>query len=162
MGYSAEDLAIHKTTHHQNIFKLMVKDIIDLIARICIAFIFLFEAYDSLFYYQDTKERMASYGLTWRQDLLLTGAIIILILGGTLVLIGYRSSFGAILLLLYWVPLTFIVHSFWNDPDDIRRIQSILFIKNIAIIGGLLTVLVNGSGRFSIRRLFATFRVRGT
>lgn len=140
----------------------MVKDIIDLIARICIAFIFLFEAYDSIFYYQDTKEKMASYGLTWRQDLLLVGAIVLLILGGTLIIIGYRSSFGAILLLLYWIPITFIVHSFWNDPEEVRRLQSILFMKNIAIIGGLLTVLVNGSGRFSIKRLFATFKVPGT
>ena len=140
----------------------MVKDIIDLIARVFIAFIFLFEAYDALFYYQDTKERMASYGLTWQPNLLLTGAIIILILGGTLILIGYRSSFGAILLLLYWIPLTLVVHSFWNDPEDIRRIQSILFMKNVAITGGLLMVFVNGSGRFSVRRLFATFKVRGT
>jgi uncharacterized membrane protein YphA (DoxX/SURF4 family) len=33
-------------------------------------------------------------------------------------------------------------------------------MKNIAIAGGLLSVLVNGSGKISIRRLFATFRVR--
>ena len=138
-----------------------MKDILDLIGRTLIAFIFLFDAYDTIFYFQDTRETMMSYGLTWRPDLLLFGGIFILLLGGTLVLIGYRSSLGAVLLLLYWVPVTFIVHSFWNDPEEIRRIQSVLFMKNLAIVGGLLMVLVNGSGRFSVRRLFATSRVPG-
>ena len=138
-----------------------MKDVLDLIGRVLISFIFLFDAFDSIFYFKDTKETMISYGLTWHPDFLLISGILILLLGGTLVLIGYRSGFGAILLLLYWVPVTFIVHSFWNDPEDIRRLQSVLFTKNLAIIGGLLMVLVNGSGRFSVRRLFATFRVPG-
>ncbi len=136
-----------------------MKDIIDLIARVLIAFIFLFEAYDAIAFFNDNKEEMTSYGLTWNQDMLLLGAIFLLILGGILVLIGYRSSFGALLLLLYWVPLTFIVHSWWNDPQEIQREQSFDFMKNIAIMGGLLMIIVNGSGRYSIRRLFATTRV---
>ena len=139
-----------------------MKDILDLIARFLLSFIFIFDAYDSIFYFEKTKEKMTHYGLTWQQDMLLIGAIFLLILGGVLILIGYRSSFGAFLLLLYWVPLTFIVHSFWNDPEEARRLQSLLFSKNIAIIGGLLMVFVNGSGKYSVRRLFATSKVRGT
>ncbi len=136
-----------------------MKDTIDLIARICIALIFLFEAYDSIIFFKSTKESMTQYGITWNQDMLLIVSIFLLILGGILVLIGYRSGFGAVLLLLYWIPLTFIVHSWWNDPIDIQREQSIDFMKNIAIAGGLLMIIVNGSGRFSVRRLFATTRV---
>lgn len=139
-----------------------MKDLIDLIGRIFLAFLFLYEAYDSIFYFKETQAKMTQYGLTWNQDLLLIGAIFLLLLGGTLVLIGYRTSFGAFLLLMYWVPLTFIIHSFWNDPEPYRRLQAILFMKNIAITGGLLMVWVNGSGRYSIKRLFATTRVRGT
>ena len=105
---------------------------------------------------------MTAYGLTWRQDLLLFGAIFGLILGGTLILIGYRSGLGAILVLLYWIPITFIVHSFWNDPPDVKRIEAIHFMKNLAITGGVLMLWVNGSGRYSIKRLFATFKVPGT
>ncbi|MCB0627354.1 MAG: DoxX family protein, partial [Saprospiraceae bacterium] len=71
-------------------------------------------------------------------------------------------GFGVLLLLLYWLPVTFIVHSFWNDPEPEKRLQAILFMKNIAVVGGLLMVWVNGSGRFSIRRLFATTRVPGS
>ena len=136
-----------------------MKDVLDLIGRIFISFIFLYEAYDSIKFFGATKEAMEDYGMTWNQDLLLGFSIFILILGGVLVLIGYRSAFGAVLLLLYWIPLTFIVHSFWNDAEQFRRYESIAFMKNIAIIGGLLMILVNGSGRFSIRRLFATTHV---
>ena len=53
-----------------------MKNLIDLIARIFIALIFLFEAFDSTIYFQDTQEKMTTYGITWRQDLLLVGAII--------------------------------------------------------------------------------------
>ncbi len=136
-----------------------MKDIFDLMARVFIALIFLFEAYDSVKFFKSTKITMTEYGITWQQDFLLSIAIFLLLLGGTLVLIGYRSGFGAVLLLVYWVPVTFIVHSWWNDPIDIQREESIAFMKNIAIIGGLLMILVNGSGRYSIRRLFATTRV---
>ena len=138
-----------------------MKDGLDLLGRLLIAFIFLFEAYDSIYYFKQTKETMASYGLTWNQDLMLYGAIFLLVVGGLLVLIGYRSSFGAILLLMYWIPTTFIVYSFWNDPEDIRRVNSQHFMKNLAILGGLLIVLVNGSGRYSIKRIFATTKVPG-
>lgn len=136
-----------------------MKDIADLIGRILISFIFFYEAYDSIAFFESTKQTMSDYGITWQQDVLLLGAIFILILGATLLLIGYRSGFGAFLLMLYWIPVTFIVHSWWNDPPGIQRTEAILFMKNIAIIGGLLLILVNGSGRFSVRRLFATTRV---
>lgn len=136
-----------------------MKDIIDLIGRILISVIFLYEAYDALFYYQDNIDSMTSYGVTWNQDLLMVGTILCLVLGGTLLLLGYRPGLGAFLILLYWIPVTFIAHSFWNDPPDQQRIQAILFMKNLAIIGGLMLVYVNGSGRFSVKRLFATTRV---
>ena len=137
-----------------------MKDFTDLIARILIACIFLFEAYDSIKFFKSTKLLMTDYGITWQQDILLIGAIFLLILGGVLVLIGYRSALGAVLLLLYWVPVTLIVHSWWNDPIELQRQESIAFMKNIAIVGGLLMIFVNGSGKYSIRRLFATTRVK--
>lgn len=137
-----------------------MKNIFDLIGRIFLSVIFLFEAYDSMRYFHDTKEQMSAYGLVWQQDFLLTCAIIALILGGVLVLIGYRSTFGAILLLLYWVPVTLLVHDFWNMPKESLRLESIIFMKNLAIAGGLLIMVVNGSGKYSVKRLLATTRVR--
>lgn len=155
-----------------------MKDFIDLLGRVFIAFIFLYEAYDSIFFFKETKLKMGFYGLTWNQDMLLYGAIFVLLLGGVLVLIGYRSGLGAFLLLMYWIPVTLIVHNFWNIPFDCvadiscpqiqlegqeiyRRMQGVIFMKNLAITGGLLMILVNGSGKLSVRRLFATTKVPG-
>ncbi|TNE47004.1 MAG: DoxX family protein [Bacteroidetes bacterium] len=136
-----------------------MRDITDLIGRIFLSAIFLFEAVDSTLYFEKTKLTMTQYGLTWSQDMLLYGAILFLLMGGLMVLTGYRSTLGAILLLCYWVPVTFIVHDFWLYPKAELRLQSILFMKNIAITGGLLMLIGKGSGRFSIRRLLATTRV---
>lgn len=103
---------------------------------------------------------MTVLGLDWNQDLLLSGAIFLLALGGLMVLFGYRSTLGAIMLLMYWVPVTFMVHDFWNCTTKAElRNESILFMNNIAIIGGLLMLVGKGSGRYSIRRLLATTRV---
>ena len=136
-----------------------MKDILDLIARICVSVIFLYEAYDSVAFGQATKARMTDYGITWQQDYLFVFAVTFLIVGAIFMLIGYRAKFAAVLLLLYWVPLTFIVHSFWNDDESIRRIQSIFFMRNIAIAGGLLMIYVHGSGKYSVRRLLDSRRI---
>lgn len=136
-----------------------MKNIIDLIGRILLSFIFLFEAYDSIAHFAKTKAIMASYGITWQPDFLLSGAIFLLVVGGILLLLGYRTTFGASLLLIYWIPATFIVHSFWNDPPELVRAESQIFMKNLAIMGGLLLVLVNDSGKYSVRRIFSTTKV---
>ncbi len=102
---------------------------------------------------------MTDYGITWNQDMLLVGVIIFLLIGGILVLIGYRVGLGVTMLLIYWIPVTFIVHSWWQYPEEMKRLQAIMFMKNIAITGGLLMLLVNGAGRFSVKRLFATTNV---
>lgn len=130
-----------------------MKDVVDLIGRVFISLIFFWEAYDSISYFDAVKRTMSLYSITWNQDFLLYTTIVILILGAFMVLVGYKSAFGAFLLLLYWVPVTFMVYSFWNDPVSERRITSILFMKNVAIIGGLLIILARGSGRFSIKRM---------
>ncbi|MBN8684926.1 MAG: DoxX family protein [Chitinophagales bacterium] len=136
-----------------------MRDIIDLIGRIFLSAIFIFEAVDTILYIDKTKEVMTKYGLTWQQDMLLNGTIILLVLGGLMVLTGYRSTLGAFMLLLYWAPVTFLVHDFWNYPKDQLRMQSILFMKDVAIIGGLLMLAGKGSGRWAIKRLLATTRV---
>lgn len=138
-----------------------MKDILDLLGRFCISIIFFFEAYDKLWFQTATKATMTEYGITWHQNALMWGGCLSLILGATLILVGYRSAVGAILILAYWIPLTIILDKFWIYEDhDIRRNVSLHFMKNIAIIGGLLMVLVNGSGRYSIKRLLATTYVR--
>jgi putative oxidoreductase len=137
-----------------------MRDITDLIGRICLSAIFIFEAIDSTFFFDKTREAMTEHGLVWSQDMLLYCGIFLLTVGGLMVLLGYRATLGGIMLLMYWVPVTFIMYDFWNyDNRSEFREQSILFMKNVAIIGGLLMLVGKGSGRYSIKRLLATTRV---
>ncbi len=136
-----------------------MKHVFDLIARMMLSAIFIFEVYDSISYYGKTKNTMDVYGITWNQDFLLLSVIALLVLGASLVLIGYYANLGAVLLLCYIIPVTFIVYSFWNDPQEVKRIQSIMFMKNIAIIGGLLLLMVNGAGKYSVKRLVHVLRL---
>ncbi len=130
-----------------------MKDIADLLGRIFIAFLFIYEALDSLVFYDKTKATMSLYGLTWHQDFLLVTIIFILLFGAILVLIGYYANFGAILLILYWLPFTLIVYSFWDDPQEEQRKNAVFFMRNLAMIGGLLLLMANGAGKYSIKRL---------
>jgi putative oxidoreductase len=131
----------------------------DLIGRIMMSAIFVFEAIDSIMYAEQTKVTMAEYGIFWKQDLLLYGSITMLIIGALMLLTGYRIKFGVWLLLLYWIPLTCIVYSFWNDPVEIQRLNAIFFMRNIAIAGGLLIIAANGAGKYSIKRIMRVSKI---
>jgi putative oxidoreductase len=136
-----------------------MRDITDLIGRIFLSAIFIFEAIDSARYFDTTRANVQEH-LGSTPEIWLYAAIFCLAVGGILVLLGYRSTLGAIMLLTYWVPVTFMVHDFWNaESTEELREQSILFMKNFAIIGGLLMLVGKGSGRYSIKRLLATTRV---
>lgn len=103
---------------------------------------------------EKTKVTMAEYGITWKPDLLLYTSIVALMIGAIMLLIGYRIRLGVWLLLLYWVPVTFIVYSFWNDPVELQRLHAIMFMKNIAVAGGLFMIAAHGGGKYSVQRLF--------
>ena len=141
-----------------SIFATM-KGISDLLGRIFLGIIFIYEALDTLFFYQNTKATMAEYGITFMPDILLVTTLVILIVGALLVVIGYYARVGAFLLLLYWLPFTLIVFSFWNDPPDLQRINALNFMRNLAVMGGLLLLLANGSGEYSVRRLIHVMRL---
>src|SRR4030095_10158456 len=96
----------------------LMSHVFDLLGRLLMSAIFIFEAIDSILYAEQTKATMSQYGIVWRQDFLLYLSIIMLIVGALMVLTGYRIKFGVWLLLLYWLPVTCIVYSFWNDPPD--------------------------------------------
>ena len=136
-----------------------MNNIFDLVGRILISAIFFYEGIDSILYAEKMKLTMADYGITWQPDFLLYSSIVFLMIGATMVIIGYRIRFGVWLLLIYWLPVTFIVYSFWNDPVSEQRLHAILFMKNIAVAGGLLMIAAHGGGKYSIQRLFRVTRI---
>ena len=139
-----------------------MKNFLDLLGRAFLSVIFYFEAFDKIFFRDATCKSMAQHGITWNQDLLIDGSAACLILGATLILIGYRAAMGAWLILFYWIPLTIMLNKFWLIPitdHETRRNVSLHFMKNMAIVGGLLQIIANGVGSISVRKLLATTKV---
>lgn len=92
---------------------------------------------------------MASKGLTM-VPLLLIIAALIEIIGGVALLVGFRTRIAGAILLLYLIPVTLIMHDFWNLAGPDRQQQIVEFLKNLGIFGGLFYVISVGSGRFSM------------
>lgn len=126
-----------------------MKDIIDLLGRIFISSIFLYQAVVNILEAVSVKKEMIEYSVN-RIDFLFATGIVLMIIGGLSVLIGYRAKLGAMLLLVFLVPSTL---TYYFDFSD--ELQQQMFIRNIAIIGGLLMIVANGSGRYSIKRMLA-------
>lgn len=80
-------------------------------------------------------------------ELLVGLATLLKLVGGLSVLTGYRCRLGALLLLIFMVPATVIFHAFWLMPDAQVALQQQMFLKNLAIIGGLLYVMIIGKGK---------------
>ena len=76
---------------------------------------------------------------------------ILLFLGGLSVLLGFHARVGAILLALFLVPVTLVMHAFWAvDDAGAAQVQQIMFMKNLALLGGTLLILHFGSGPISL------------
>jgi putative oxidoreductase len=136
-----------------------MKDIIDLLGRLFLAAVFFFEGIDTTISRTHTYKIMTFYGFTWQQDFLYQSAIFVLLLGATLIALGYRVGLGTILVLCFWIPVTFTVYSFWTADAAHRDYELMMFIKNLSIMGGLLILAAHGAGKYSIKRLLATTRV---
>ena len=71
--------------------------------------------------------------------------------GGLSVLLGYRAKIGAWMLVLFLIPVTFMMHRFWGVADpQAAQMQMIMFMKNISMLGGALLITQFGAGPASI------------
>ena len=71
---------------------------------------------------------------------------------------GVATRYGALLGTLYVLIATALAHRYWEYPQAQQMAQYTQFIKNLAIMGGLLLLFVYGAGRFSIDRMLAEKR----
>ena len=119
-----------------------MNSIIHLIGRILLASVFLFTALGSKIPdFQRVTERMAAEGVPFPASMLV-GAIIFLLVGSLFLIAGFKARTGAGLLLVFTILGTYYFHDFWTctDPEQMQQhLQS--FMKNLAIIGGLLLVI---------------------
>jgi putative oxidoreductase len=75
---------------------------------------------------------------------------IIALVGGVCIMLGYRARFGALLLLVFLVPVTLVMHKFWGLPDPQAAMQRVHFMKNVSLIGACLMIMHFGSGPYSL------------
>ena len=136
-----------------NFFEAMMNqysNALALLGRILMALIFVVSGWGKIAGFAGTAAFMANRGLPAPEALLVL--TIIIELGGSLLLvIGWKARWAALALFLFTIPVTLVFHNFWamTDAQEIAQNQ-IHFLKNLALMGGLLMVVASGPGRYSI------------
>jgi len=115
-----------------------------LIGRILLVLIFLQSGIGKIGNFEGTAKYMASFGMPYA-NFFLVGAILFELVGSIAVILGYFTRFGALLILIFFVPTTLIFHTNFAD-----QVQMIMFMKNVSMFGGCLILLSQGPGRLSI------------
>jgi putative oxidoreductase len=114
-----------------------------LIGRILLAFIFVNAGIAKLLAPAATMKYMAAGGLppSIIPELFVLSVVVELI-GGILLIVGYQASLVAFIMFLWCIPVTVMFH--------VMTGQTMEWHKNLAFMGGLLMVAVLGPGGFSV------------
>lgn len=76
---------------------------------------------------------------------------VIALLGGLSILLGFKAKYGAWLIVLFLVPVSFKMHDFWNAADPMAIMtQQVMFMKNVSMLGAALMIAHFGSGPLSV------------
>jgi putative oxidoreductase len=67
-----------------------------------------------------------------------------------MIAVGWKARWAAAALFIFVLVVSVVFHAFWAVEASQVRLQNILFMKNIAIMGGLLYIMVHGSGPMSV------------
>ena len=122
-------------------------NVLDLLGRILISSLFLLNGIFKISNYDGTVAWIESFGMP---GILIIPAIILEVFGPILIIIGYKVKIAAGFLSLFCVATAIIFH---NDFSD--QMQFTSFMKNIALAGGFLFIVVNGTKDLSIEKKFS-------
>ena len=129
------------------------------LGRICLSLIFVCSAVGKLFSWDETVQYMALSLSHWMSgppmlslfnegfSFISSHAVFLLVIatlmegwGGLSVLLGFKVRWGATLLILFLIPVTILMHPFWLESGQEKTIQTLMFMKNLGILGGLLVL----------------------
>ncbi|WPU65707.1 DoxX family protein [Peredibacter starrii] len=84
-------------------------------------------------------------------DILVPISGVLAFLGGLSVLLGFHARFGALLLIIFLIPVTLLMHNFWSFTDpEMAQMQMVHFMKNICMLGGAVLIYFYGAGPISL------------
>ena len=121
-------------------------NILDLIGRVFISLVFLLSGFNKIGSYEGTVNWMESFDIP---GIFLIPAIILEVGAPILIIIGYKVKISAALLSLFCIATAVIFHN-----DFSNQMQFVSFMKNIALAGGFLFLVVNGAKDFSLDKKF--------
>jgi putative oxidoreductase len=122
-----------------------------LLARVFIAALFLVSGTRKLLAYAATVGYFAKLGFPAAEAFTVI-AIVIEIGGGLMLVAGWRTRWAAWALIVLVAVATAMAHRFWQFDAAQQVNQMNHFLKNLAVIGGLLFVASFGPGRLSVDR----------
>jgi putative oxidoreductase len=112
------------------------------VGRLLISLMFLMSGLNKIGNYSNTSGWMESMGVS---SSFLPLVITLEILAAVAIIIGWKTKIAAFLLAGFCIISGIIFHS-----DFSNQLEIIMFMKNIAIAGGFLFLVVNGPGNFSM------------
>lgn len=118
--------------------------------RILISLIFIAAGAGKIADYAGTAGYMESQGVP---TLLLPLVILLELGGGLLIAVGFQTRITAFLIAGFCVLSAILFHADFGD-----KAQSIQFMKNLALAGGLLILMVHGPGLWSLDEKFGKTR----
>ena len=120
-----------------------------LVGRILLSLVFLIAGYRKLMGVAASAGYFAKLGFPM-PEVMVWVAIAIELGGGILLLLGWKARWAASLLALFTLIAAFAAHRFWEvDPAQYAN-QMNHFLKNLAIVGGMMFVAAAGPGALSV------------
>ena len=132
-----------------------LKNPLALAGRLLLASLFLPAGIGKLTGFAGTVAYISSAGLPM-PALAAAAALIVEIGGGAALIAGAGTRIAGLVLALFTLVASFVFHAYWAVPADQQYVTQLLFFKNIAVAGGLLTLAVWGAGAWSIDARMAT------
>ena len=120
--------------------------ILEFIGRLLLAALFLIEGFGKISMQEDVIMYMEDYGVP---GVLFVPATVLEILFPLLLIVGYKTKWAASVMALFTFTVAIIFHT-----DFSEGMQMIFFLKDLAIAGGFMIILVYGPGKISLDHYF--------
>ena len=124
-----------------------------LLGRVAVAALYLPSGWGKLMNIAGFAGLLASKGLPGPAMAWAVVGAVIEFFGSLAILLGFKTRYAALLMVVFTLFAAFLSHSYWTLADPpVMRNQMIHFWKDVAIIGGLLFLFVRGAGPLSVDR----------